>query len=81
MEFCVGCERRNENARTYSGDTRYMVRENSGKTAFDDELVDRDESELICPMAELDTLEYASRRREVSRMITADGDSAVGGLG
>ena len=81
MEFCVGSERRNENARAYSGDMRYMLRENPGITAFDDELVDRDESELICPMAELDAFEDASRRREVNRTITADGDPAVGGLG
>jgi hypothetical protein len=58
-----------------------MLPENPGKTAFDDELVDRDESELIGPMAKLDALEDASRRREVSGMITTDGDAAVGGLG
>ena len=49
-------------------------------TAFDDELGDGDESELIRAVAKLDIFEDAPGMREVSRVITANGDIAVGGL-
>src|SRR5580765_3505342 len=80
-ECCVGSERWNENARAYSRDAWHTPRENSGVAAFDDELADRDESELIRTVAELDVFEDASGMRKVSRVIAADRDAAVAGLG
>jgi hypothetical protein len=81
VEFCVGSEGRNENVRTGSRDAWHMPCENPGVTAFNDELGYGDESELIPTVAELDIFEDASGMREVSRVITANGDRAVCGLG
>ena len=80
MEFCVGSKRWNENACAGSRDVGHMLPENPRVTAFNDELRDGDESELIPTVAELDIFEDAPGMREVSRVIMANGDIAVGGL-
>ena len=58
-----------------------VMRENPWVTAFDDEPGDGNESELIRTVAKLDVFEDAPGMREVSRVITANGDIAVRGLG
>ncbi len=80
IEGQITAERGDENASAIGDDSRNVSGENAAVTAFNRELLNRDELSLLIAVAEFDAVEDASGRREICRFIAANGNFAVAGF-